>query len=451
MREEASMSSNNTSSQEIAIIGAGVAGMSAAWDLLQAGYNVTLYEAGERVGGLAAGFRDEKWDWDLEKFYHHWFEGDKDLLGLAEEMGVRDKVIFPRPKTSFWIDGDIVRSEIDPISVLRLPLSPLGLVRFAMGGAFVKLTPDWRSLERVTADAWMRRWMGEEGYDKFFRPLLIGKFGDYYDKVNMAWMWARVKARSLRLGTYTGGFQAFMDELARQLEAKGATIHVNTPVQHVAPSDDGTVTLTVNDEKHTYYGVISTTSPRLMRKLTPALADTPYAQKMDELKSIGGLCVVFALKQSLMTDGTYWLNLPAQSPDYRDNEFPFLALVEHTNYMDKAHYGGDTIVYAGDYVAPDHEYFSMSEDELIAHYLPALKKVNPDFDESWVRKSWVWRAPYAQPVPLLNHSENIPALRTPLKGVYWASMSQVYPWDRGTNFAVEIGRRVAGQLLSDKR
>lgn len=435
--------------ERIAIIGAGVAGLAAAWDLARAGHTVSIYEAQGQLGGLAAGFRDDNWDWTLEKFYHHWFEGDSDMLGLIEEIGQREKVLFPRPKTSFWIDGKIIRSEIEPISVLKLPLSPLGLVRFAFGGAFVKLTPFWKPLERVTADAWMRRWMGEEGYRKFFRPLLIGKFGPYYDQVNMAWMWARVKARSLRLGTFEGGFQNFLDALGEAVQQQGAHIHLNTPIEGIG-SAGGKPTLAVNGETQPVDRIISTISPRLMLKLTPELRDTPYGEQMQGLKSIGGLCVVFALKHSVLTDGTYWLNLPANSPDYHDNEFPYLALVEHTNYMDREHYGGDHIVYCGDYVAADHDYFQMSEEQLVEHFLPSLQKANPDFQRDWVRKWWVWRAPYAQPVPGLNHSEHLPDLQTPLPGVYWASMSQVYPWDRGTNFAVRLGRRVARIILGQE-
>ena len=438
-----------TTQKRIAIIGAGMAGMAAAWDLARAGYSVDIYEAESRAGGLAAGFRDEGWDWELEKFYHHWFEGDKALLGLASELGVRDKILFPRPKTSFWIDGKIMRSEISPSSVLRLPLSPLSLVRFALGGAYLKLTPLWKTLERITADRWMRTFMGEEGYEKFFKPLLIGKFAEDYDKVNMAWMWARVVARSLRLGTYTGGFQAFADELARQLQAKGVQLFLSTPVQKIRQQGLMPV-LTVNGEQRPYDGVLSTSSPWLMLKLTEGLSDTHYGDQMRQLKSIAGLCVVLALKQSVLTDGTYWLNLPASTPDKRQNPFPFLALVEHTNYMDKAHYGGDTIVYCGDYVPPDHEYMKLSEDALVARFLPALKKVNPDFDASWVRKAWVWRAPYAQPVPFVGHSQNIPPIQTPFPNVFWASMSQVYPWDRGTNYAVEIGRYAARLVMGEK-
>lgn len=436
-------------SKNIAIIGAGLAGMSAAWDLVRAGHTVTVYEATDRVGGLAAGFKDENWDWQLEKFYHHWFEGDSEMLGLIEEIGHKDKVIFPRPKTSFWIDGEIIRSEIEPISVLMLPMSLMGKLKFMFGGAFLKLTPFWKMLEKFTADAWMREYMGEEGYERFFKTLMIGKFGKYYDKVNMAWMWSRVKARSLRLGNFEGGFQNCLDLLAEAIQAKGATICLSSPVEKI-DLDGMNPTITVNGETHTVDHVISTTSPKIMLKMTPRLEETAYGDQMNALKSIGGLCVVFALKNKLMNDGTYWLNLPAVSPDHNENEFPYLALVEHTNFLDKAHYGGDNIVYCGDYVEPEHEYFQMSEEELVEHFLPSLKKVNPNFERDWVRKWWVWRAPYAQPVPMVNHSYNIPDLQTPLPNVLWASMSQIYPWDRGTNFSVELGRRVARIIMGQE-
>lgn len=426
---------------KIGIIGAGVAGMAAAWDLINAGHTVTIYEAGSEVGGLAAGFRDPSWEWTLEKFYHHWFESDKALLQLTEEMGVRDKVFYPRPKTAYWINGKIYRSEISP-SALFLPLPPIAKLRFALAGAFIKLTPFWKPLEKVTAHEWFMRWMGQTAYDKFFRPLLIGKFGERYQEVNMAWMWARVKARSLKLGTYEGGFQAFMNTLAEKLRERGVTIHLNTPVQSIGTQDSKPV-LAVGGETYSFDRVISTSSPSLLLKLAPDLRETDYGKKVAALESIGAVCVVFALNQSVLTDGTYWLNLPATSADKSKTEFPFLALVEHTNWMDKKHYNGDVIVYCGDYVPADHEWFKLSDDDLAARFMAALPKANPNFKPEWVRKSWVFRAPYAQPVPRVNHSEKIPDLKTPLPGVYWASMSQVYPWDRGTNYAVEIGRRVA--------
>jgi protoporphyrinogen oxidase len=429
-----------------AIIGAGAAGLTAAWDLSRAGLDVEVFEAESAAGGLAAGFRDENWDWSLEKFYHHWFETDTEAIKLAGEIGFADKVLFPRPRTSYWINGKIYRSEMNA-STLKLPLSPFSLFRLGLAGVYLKfITKNWRALEQVTAHDWMRRYMGEEAYNRLWRPLLIGKFADRYQDVNMAWMWARIYTRSVRLGIFEGGFQAFMDALADAVRGRGGVIHFNTPVQAIR-IQDGKPALTVGGQMRAFDRIISTTSPALMLRLTPDLRETPYGRQMADLQSIGAICVVLALRQSVLTDGTYWLNLPATSADKRASEFPFLALVEHTNWLDKSHYNGDVLVYCGDYVPPDHEYFQMRDDDLVARFLPALKKVNPAFSPDWIRKTWVWRAPYAQPVPGVRHSQKIPPLTTPLPGVYWASMSQVYPWDRGTNYAILIGREAARLAL----
>ena len=110
------------------------------------------------------------------------------------------------------------------------------------------------------------------------------------------------------------------------------------------------------------------------------------------------------------------------------------------------HYGGDRVIYLGDYLDSDHPYFGMTDQALLDAFTPALARINPAFQPDWVRRMWVHKATYAQPVPPVNYSQMIPALQTPIRGLYFASMSQVYPWDRGTNYAVEIGRRV-GQLV----
>ena len=328
----------DTHKLKIGIIGAGVAGMSAAWDLARAGHEVHIFEGGDTVGGLAAGFKDDGWDWHLEKFYHHWFQTDGDILGLIDEIGHSDKVFFPRPITRYWIDGQNYTSEITPQSVLlSLPLSLWGRLRMIPAGAFLKLTPFWKPLERVTAHTWLSNFMGQEAYDTLFRPLLIGKFGRYYQDVNMAWLWARIVKRSLRLGTFEGGFQAFVEALAAAVQSKGVHIHLNTRIEGIH-NEDGQVSLAFDNQKQTFDRVISTTSPQLMLKITDGLAETAYGQQMADLHSIGGLCVVLALKQSLLTDGTYWLNLPADSPDKSQSRFPFLADDA------SAQYGGATLL-----------------------------------------------------------------------------------------------------------
>ena len=122
-------------------------------------------------------------------------------------------------------------------------------------------------------------------------------------------------------------------------------------------------------------------------------------------------------------------------------------MVEHTNFVPPEHFGGDHIVYIGDYLEPEHEHFRLSQEQLLEKFAPSLEKFNPKFEMDWDKKVWLFRTAYAQPVPLVNHSQNIPAIETPIDGLYFASMSQVYPWDRGTNFAVEIGRKAAGLML----
>lgn len=444
-------------SKRVAIIGAGMAGLAAAYDLNRAGHQVTVYEAAPDVGGLAAGFKAPHWDWTLEKFYHHWFASDKHMLGLIRELGWSDQVLFPRPYTVVYYQGKFqpLDSYVEALKFTLKNFSLIDLIRFGGVGVFLRFTPAWQPLERVTVDAWMRKWAGERIYNALWRPMLVGKFGEEnLDVVNMAWFWARLHARTTRLGTFVGGFQAFLDKLADLLRARGVTIRLGTPVTQIRRAEpqagaanpperagDGAgLRVETATDAQTYDAVISTSSPALMTRMAPDLPES-YAAGLKALKSMGAVVLVLSLKRRLTQ--YYWHNLPKEAG------FPFLAMVEHTNFIGPEHYGGDHLIYCGDYLNPDHEYFRLSKEELLERFLPALSRFNPEFDRSWVKETWLWRTAYAQPVPPVNHSRNIPPLRTPLPGLYFASMSQVYPWDRGTNFAVEIGRRVAGMVMED--
>ena len=423
---------------KIAIIGAGFGGMAAAFDLRKAGHDVTIFESADFVGGLASGFKEPHWDWSVEKFYHHWFQSDSEMLDLIRELGWEDKVRFPRPLTVMYHDGKFYPFD----SILKALLFPglgfgLDKIRFGFVGLFLRLTNNWRALEQVTADAWMTKWAGRRVYEQMWKPLLVGKFGPFYRDVNMAWMWARIKARTTRLGTFEGGFQNFADMFAERLRELGVEIRLKVAIRQIK-RDQAKGSLSVDGES--FDKVLVTTSPNLMAKLCPELPDE-YLKGLLELKSMGAVVMVLSLKQQLSKDGYYWFNLP------KEEGFPFLALVEHTNFVPPENFGGDRIAYAGDYLEQGHEYFSLSEAQLLEKILPAFQKINPAFSRDWVKKVWLFKTNYAQPVPLLNHSKNIPAIQTPVDGLYFASMSQVYPWDRGTNFAVEIGRKAAGMML----
>jgi protoporphyrinogen oxidase len=258
----------------------------------------------------------------------------------------------------------------------------------------------------------------------------------------MAWMWARFKARSAKLGTYRGGFQAFLDDFTRILKDRGVLFNFSTTVTNI--SEDKTRGLQIElavGSRENFDQVLVTLPPHLLLKLAPALPEE-YTKKISGLQGTGAIVMVFALNQRLSEKGYYWFNLPKSAG------FPFLALVEHTNFMDETFFNGDHIVYCGDYLDKNHPYFSFSENELAHIYLDAFKKINPNFSNNWIKQHWLFKTPFAQPIPEINHSQRIPEIETPINGLFLASMSQIYPWDRGTNFSVSFARKAAKSMLS---
>lgn len=435
--------------KRIAVIGGGLAGLTAAYDLTRvtgpASPQVTVYEAGASLGGLAAGFKGRaEWAWPLEHFYHHLFTNDDAILGLTEELGLGESLEIHAPTTVLYYQGK--RYPFDsPQRLLAFPhLSLAEKVRMGATLAYLKYhpKPPWREFDRQLADEWLAARMGQSGYETVWRPMLQGKFGDHYASVNLAWFWARVYKRTPKLGYYRGGFQAFVDGLAARVRDQGVQVRTEAPVAKIVPHD-GAYTLEFADGTVAHADVVlSTVSPGLMQRIAPDLP-ADYLAGLRQLKSMGAVVLTVALDRQLLQDGAYWVNVPKREG------LPFLALVEHTNMVDPAHYAGDHLLYIGDYLDPDHRYFAMSADELLAEFMPHLRKFNPYFNARWVTDAWVHKATYAQPVPPVNYAAMIPAIRTPLAGLYFASMSQVYPWDRGTNYAVEMGRNVAQMIAED--
>jgi protoporphyrinogen oxidase len=431
----------------IAIIGGGIAGLSAAYDLTRSTAHqaeVTVYEGSQQLGGLAAGFKGcPEWEWPLEHFYHHLFTNDDDIIGLTKEIGLEHLLDVHRPTTVMHIQGENHPFDSPLRLLLFSKLSLINRLRMGVVLAYLKYhpRPPWQAFDKIVADEWLARQMGKSGYEMVWRPMLQGKFGPYFDQVNLAWFWARIYKRTPRLAYYRGGFQSFVDGLAARVRAQGTTVETGVRVQGIHHMATGFRVEFADRPAAEFDKVISTVSPGLMERMAPDLPES-YLGQLRKLVSIGAVVLTVALDRPLM-QGAYWVNLPK-----RDG-FPFLALVEHTNMIDPSHYAGDHLLYLGDYLPPDHRFFDMSATELLAEFSPYLARINPAFQPSWVTGAWLHAAKYAQPVPPVGYAQMIPDIRTPLAGLYFASMSQVYPWDRGTNYAVEIGRRVAGMVLQD--
>ena len=426
---------------KIAIIGAGMTGMTAAWNLKKQGHDVTIFEKENVPGGLARGFREPQWQDSVEMFYHHIFKSDSAILGLAKDLGLSDLVVFRSPKTVMFYKGKFYPFDTIP-SAIAYPGLGFGInkIRFGLVGLYLKLFSPWRQMEKVTAKEWMMKYAGESVYRSMWEPMMLGKFGENYaDKVNMAWLWGRLHSRTTALGTFRGGFQAFIDLFAEKLRLAGVQFEFNKRVSQIRKLADSDFQIQTDDSEEHFERVIVTTSPQSFAAMAPDISEE-YRSKLLDLKSMGAVVMVISLKNPLSPEGYYWYNLP------KNEGYPCLALVEHTNFVPKDRYNGETIIYAGDYLETSHENFSLPREELLQKMIPGLKKINPDFDESWIIKSWKFSAAYAQPIPLINQSEKIPAIETPVNGMYLATMSQIYPWDRGTNYAVALGNEVSRVL-----
>jgi protoporphyrinogen oxidase len=425
---------------KIAIIGSGLTGMTAAWNLRKQGHEVTVFEKEKEPGGLARGFREPQWQDSVECFYHHIFTGDSDILSLFKDLGVSNSVEFRSPKTVMYYRGKFYPFDSIPSAILYPGLGLGSKIRFGFVGLYLRLFSPWKEMEKVTAEEWMLKYAGEHVYRSMWEPMMLGKFGEKYAKeVNMAWLWARIHSRSTSLGTFRGGFQTFINIFSEKLIANGVEIRFESNVTQIKRQKESSITVTADGKNDDFDRVIATISPAAFSAISPDLP-ADYRQSLLDLKNMGAVVMVLSLKHPLSPEGYYWYNLP------KSEGFPFLSLVEHTNFVPRERFGNETIIYAGDYLETDHEYFSLPKNKLLQRVLPGLKKINPNFEEDCVINSWKFSAKYAQPIPFINQSEHIPSIETPINGLYLASMSQIYPWDRGMNYAVRMGNTVARMI-----
>lgn len=422
---------------KIAIIGAGFTGLTSAYFLTKNGHDVTVFEKDPRPGGLAIGFYEKNWEWSLESHYHHWFTNDNSVLSLAQEIDY--PVVMKRPKTSVYIDHNILQLD-SPLALLRFSkLSLLERFRMAAVLGFLRYNPFWKPLERFHTTSFLQKSMGKRPYEMIWEPQLRNKFGSYIDTISLAWFWARIKKRTSSLAYPTGGFLDFASALAKKVEEQGGIIHYNTETTKITSKKQINLTIQSGSKQEVkvFDRVIVTLPSFLFQKLAPDLPK-PYVEKLTSLKGLGAINLVLRLSKPFLPDNTYWLSIC-------EKKTPVMAVVEHTNFMDKSHYNNEHIVYLGNYLPMSHPYFSYDGQKLLHIFDPFLKQINPSYEKNVIGVN-VFKAPFAQPIIPTNYSRFVPPLVTPLPNVYLANMQQVYPWDRGTNYAVELGGKVASLI-----
>jgi protoporphyrinogen oxidase len=436
---------------KVGIVGAGATGLAAAYDLVKAGHEATVYEGAPFLGGQASTF--DVGGSRLEKGYHHLFTSDRDIVDLIHELGLGHKLAWIESKVGIFHDGRIYNF-ITPMDLLRFtPLSLVDRVRMGLATLYLQRYKDWRKLEGITAAEWIRKYAGKGAYDVVWGPLLRGKFGAHYDKVGMPWFWGKIHTRFAsrgngmqkeRLGYPMGSFAEVFETLAERIGERGGEVHTSTPVSSISVEDGVATGLEVRTESgdtvaRPFDAVLATTPSYVLPRLVPSLPQD-YLDKLQGVTYLSAVLVVLVLKEPL--SHLYWLNIA-------DSSIPFVGLIEHTNYIDPSHYDGKHILYISNYLGEDSPLFHMKDSDLLAEYIPHLKKVNPRFDPSWIEEWYYHKVVAAQPIAGTHYSRQMPDHRTPVKNLYLANTTQIYPEDRGTNYSVRMGKRLAGMMMED--
>lgn len=427
----------------IGILGGGVTGLTAAYKLKNK-HTITLFEAAPTVGGLAQGFKKEGWDWHLDNTYHHVFSNDADILSLGKEVGTPFSFYTPKTQTIFGAQNNYRIYPVDsPKDILLLPeLSLLARLRVGAVAAMFKLTPFLSLYEQHTAHDFLMKTMGREAWGTMWGPLFRKKFGKYAEKIVTSFIWARIKKRTRMLGYPDGGFQRFVDDLESALIQGGVVVKKATRVEGLT-KERGTFRLNYKNEKGErvdleFDKIISTLPYPIFLKVAKTVLPQSYIDEQSKRKYLWAVNLIVESNDQIL-DNTYWLNVNAK-------DIPVMCVVQHTNFIDKKHYGNKHIAYFAWYVDEGDPLLHMSEQEVFGKVKPVVDTItkNAPAQLNIVRLA---RAPFAQPIFDSEFVTLDRSMHTPVAGLLNSNLDLTYPFDRGTNYAVELGVTVSNLIL----
>ncbi|MEJ7798092.1 MAG: NAD(P)/FAD-dependent oxidoreductase [Solirubrobacteraceae bacterium] len=454
----------------VAVLGAGVAGLTCAYRLTQEGHVCDVYERWPGLGGQAATL-DVGGGELLERYYHHLFTSDRHIMALYDGLGMGDELEWRASSMAFFVDGRqwAFNGALDLLRFRPLPLA----ARVRMGLAVLLLQKRAKEVgpfESITARSWIESHMGRAPWRRIWGPLLRGKFGERAEDISMAWLWSKLtlrrqlegdEARQEQLGYPRHSWQLLFDALRTAIEAGGGRVLIDRPAArlHRGPGGDGFVVeagapgafrsghdpraFALAEGAGEHYDAVVATVPNdvfeglLDAQLVDAIG-SPYLDRLRATEYHTALCLLLELDRRFSP--FYWTNIA-------DTQIPFVGLIEHTNFIDPARYGGRRFLYVANYLAPGDPLLALDSQELLAAYEPGLRAVRPDFSRDWIRASWLHREPAAQPIVTVGYHERIAPLQTGVPGLVLANTTQIYPQDRGTNYSVRLGGDAARALL----
>lgn len=424
---------------KIAILGGGFTGLTAAYYLSKKEHSAVVFEKENMLGGLASGFKSDDWDWALERAYHHLFHSDSDILNFAREIEFND-IFFHEPETSS-LYKELSNYRIIPVDTpqnfLLFPLlSWPEKIRSAAILAFLKFSPHLSFYEKQTSEEFLRKTMGKNVWNVLWQELFRKKFGKYAENIVASFIWARINKRTKKLGYIKGGFQNFIDYIAKKDQQAGAVIQRACGIETVEQKGNKFV-LTYSRRpsqigKEIFDAVISTLPTPVLIKITNNLLSQTYLKRLEKLHHLHAVNLILETDNPFL-EKTYWLNICVK-------ELPFMIVAQHSNFIDKQYYGGKQIAYIARYVDNDDPLLKINKQEIIHSVLPHLKILNSKF---LILNSYLFRGPFAQPIFDDEFVKNRPSFETPVKNFFIANLDMTYPYDRGTNYAVKLGKEVS--------
>lgn len=434
--------------KHVAVIGGGFTGLTAAYELSKMGYNVKLFEEGNDLGGLVSGF-----DLDglpLEKAYHFLYKTDSDIIDLAKEIGVGDKLHFHSSSLSLYYDGKLYPFMTPKDLLMFSPLSLFQRIRAGLIAVYLSKEKRWRSFAKVSAMEWMTKWGGKKVTEVIWEPIFRGKFFNFYDKIAMSYVWSRVYVRANskdpgevteKLGYFDGGFRTFTQALAERAKKNGLKVSLGARLGSIR-GRDGKVYIKTASSEECFDACLATTPNRVFASLIQGdpTASKVYLDRLNSIEYLGAVLMVFSTSEKF-TD-YYWHNI-------NDPKHPFLVLLSLSALVGTEKCNGKNVYYIGAYVPHDHEYFSMSDAEISTVWIDGVKKIFPTFDDKTIKSVNIFKFKHAQHIVDVDYEQKIPSYRSDVPGVYLANFTQIFPDDRGTNYAVQEGKKVADMIDND--